>query len=110
MTAKFFSINLSFCGAIFKKIQPCMFIQFKRFVSISMYQMSFDMQNYKDSFGIENLARGRFSLLNLVSRIGLGDVFQSFTAELGPKNRSRGIFRSHTNIKKTPEQNARLGL
>ncbi|MED3644818.1 hypothetical protein P5F75_15755 [Caldifermentibacillus hisashii] len=37
--------------------------------------MSFDMQNYKDSFGIENLARGRFSLLNLVSGIGLGEIF-----------------------------------
>lgn len=37
--------------------------------------MSFDMQNYKDSFGIENLARGSFSLLNLVSRNDLREIF-----------------------------------
>lgn len=36
--------------------------------------MSFDMQNYKDSFGIENLARGSFSLLNLVSRNDLREI------------------------------------
>jgi hypothetical protein len=39
--------------------------------------MSFDMQNYKDSFGIE---------------AWLGENFRSFTGEFGIENQPRGHF------------------